>query len=246
MSAIHTSEALVKVPLLLAHTVCTWIGKTPPLPPPPSDEREQFPNPDTLSLTIPFQRWFMIASKCFLCAVPLAEVMVLIAQHFPLTPTTDRLLTFLFRPASGGSLRLTPLSAFACTLGITGGLIRFWCYRTLGRFFTWQVSVQREHKLVTDGPYVIVRHPGYTGAVLMNAGNILLLLSEGSYVVEAGWLQDGWGKAVVYGVIGYSAYISYSLIRRVPREDAMLRKEFGLQWREWTKRTPYCLIPFVY
>ncbi|KAH9895821.1 ICMT-domain-containing protein [Cubamyces lactineus] len=248
MPTIRSSELLVKFPLLLAHAVCTWVGKTPPRPPPPSDEQKRFPNPDSLSATLPFQIWLITFSKWILCAAPLAEITVVTSQHFLKTPTTDRVLRLLLPlgPTSSESFRLTPLSAFACALGIAGGLIRFWCYRTLGRFFTWEVSVQREHKLVTDGPYAIVRHPSYTGVIMMNAGNILLLLSKGSYVTEAGWLQNSWGKTVVFWMISYMIYTSCSLIGRVSKEDAMLKGEFGPRWEEWRKRTPYCLFPSVY
>ncbi|KAI0653099.1 ICMT-domain-containing protein [Cubamyces menziesii] len=244
MSLIHAPGPLLKVPLLLAHTVCTWRGSTPPRPPPPSEELNRFSNPDSLSVTMPLQVWLITVSKWAFCSASLAEIAVLIAQNAS-SPTSSKVLSFLL-PNPGASLRLTPISALACALGIGGGLLRVWCHRTLGKYFTWQVSVQTEHKLVTSGPYAIVRHPSYTAWSVMNAGNFLLLLSKGSYVVESGLLRSIWGKAAVFGAIGYMSFVSYSLIRRVPIEDAVLEKEFGPQWQEWTKRTPYCLIPFVY
>jgi protein-S-isoprenylcysteine O-methyltransferase Ste14 len=53
-----------------------------------------------------------------------------------------------------------------------GGYIRYSCYRELGRLFTFEMSIRKDHKLVTSGPYSIVRHPGYTGAVLTVVGII--------------------------------------------------------------------------
>ncbi|KAI0328964.1 ICMT-domain-containing protein [Cubamyces sp. BRFM 1775] len=245
MPPISAFGPMLKVPLLLALAVCTWRSATPPRPPPPIEEQNRFPNRDSLSETMPMQIRLVTVIKWVLCGIPLAESTAIIAQYLPKSVVTARILSILL-PTSGASLRLTPLSATACTLGIVGGLIRIWCYRTLGRFFTWELSVQREHKLVTSGPYAIVRHPSYTGTVLRSIGTVLLVLSEGSYAVEAGWLQSVWGKAVAFGVMGYMTFISYSLVRRIPKEDAMLEKEFGPQWREWRKRTPYSLVPFVY
>ena len=33
---------------------------------------------------------------------------------------------------------------------------------------------------------------------------------------------------------------------RMDNEDAMLEKNFGEEWRAWTKKVPYRLIPGVY
>jgi len=52
------------------------------------------------------------------------------------------------------------------------------CYRTLGRHFTFQLSIKRNHTLVKDGPYAVVRHPGYTGYLLMVLGMLIWFLSE--------------------------------------------------------------------
>ncbi|KAI0653098.1 ICMT-domain-containing protein [Cubamyces menziesii] len=247
LSTLSTSVlgALLKVPLLLACAVCTWFSATPPRPPAPIEEQKRFPNRDSLSVTMPMQLRLVAVIKWVLCGIPLAESVVIIAQHLPKSVAADWALHLLL-PTPDASLRLTPLSATACILGIVGGLLRIWCYRTLGRFFTWELSVQREHKLVTSGPYALVRHPAYIGTILRSIGTILMVLSQGSYVAEAGWLRSVWGKAVVFGVMGYMTFISYSLARRIPKEDAMLEKEFGSQWREWKKRTPYSLVPFVY
>jgi protein-S-isoprenylcysteine O-methyltransferase Ste14 len=34
--------------------------------------------------------------------------------------------------------------------------------------------------------------------------------------------------------------------RRVPEEDAMMRKQFGQEWERWAARVPYKSIPGVY
>ncbi|KAH9895822.1 ICMT-domain-containing protein [Cubamyces lactineus] len=236
---------LLKAALLIVLAVCTWYSATPPRPPPPIEEQNRFPNRDSLSKTMPMQIRVATAIKWILCGVPLAESIVIIAQHLPKSAATGWVL-YLLLPTPGTSFRLTPLSAAACVLGIVGGSLRIWCYHTLGRFFTWELSVQREHKLITSGPYALVRHPSYTGTIMRSIGTLLMVLSDGSYVMEAGWLHSVWGKAAVCGVVGYMTFISCSLVRRIPREDAMLEKEFGPQWREWRQRTQYRLVPFVY
>ncbi|KAI8995222.1 ICMT-domain-containing protein [Trametes punicea] len=238
-------SSLLKVPLLLAHALCTYHGMTPPRPPPPEEEQKRFKNPDYVSRTMNVQVLLITAAKWICCSFALAEAAVLLAQHFP-SPASGRVLSILLLPNLKTSLRITPLSAAGCVLGITGGLIRIWCHHTLGTFFTWQVSVQREHKLITSGPYAIARHPSYTAWTMMIAGNFALLLSKGSYFVETGWLQRLPGKALASAIIGYLSFVTVQLLSRVPKEDGVLRKEFGRQWEEWATKTPYRLIPYVY
>jgi protein-S-isoprenylcysteine O-methyltransferase Ste14 len=45
-------------------------------------------------------------------------------------------------------------------LAWSGILIRVAAKRTLGRFFVGAVLIQDDHRVVTDGPYALVRHPG--------------------------------------------------------------------------------------
>ena len=48
--------------------------------------------------------------------------------------------------------------------------LRWWAIRTLGAHFTRNVQVVADQQLVVDGPYRYLRHPSYTGAILMYAG----------------------------------------------------------------------------
>ena len=45
-----------------------------------------------------------------------------------------------------------PFILGVCLLGV-GTLIRVSCYRALGRFFTFELSIKTEHTLITEGPY---------------------------------------------------------------------------------------------
>ena len=144
------------------------------------------------------------------------------------------------------SLQLTPLSVAGCVLGFAGGLIRMSCYRELGPLFTWEVAVRDDHKLVTTGPYAIVRHPSYIGYYMLLAGNVILLASKGSWFVESGLWKTLWGKGVACSATAFLVSVALRLFWRVDEEDRMLKDEFGAEWDEWAKKTPYRLIPYVY
>ena len=145
-----------------------------------------------------------------------------------------------------GALHLTTTSIAGCLLGALGGFIRVCCHRSLGRFFTWQVAVRDDHRLITDGPYAFVRHPSYTGWLLIHAGTFMLLWSPGSYFVESGLRDTFLGKAAAAASFAYCTFVSVILVQRVPQEDEVLRREFGERWDAWARNTPFRLIPFVY
>ncbi len=55
-------------------------------------------------------------------------------------------------------------------LMLAGIAIRWSGIRTLRRFFSANVAVQSDHRLIVAGPYRWVRHPGYFGGWLMFLG----------------------------------------------------------------------------
>src|SRR5450755_4379061 len=44
-------------------------------------------------------------------------------------------------------------------LFVAGLLLRWWASITLGRFFTVDVTIEKNHELVERGPFRVVRHP---------------------------------------------------------------------------------------
>lgn len=93
-----------------------------------------------------------------------------------------------------------------------GVTLRLWAVRTLGSYFQPLVTIQSEHRLVTEGPYGLVRHPSYTGALItligigLSTGNVVALalslaLPIGGYLprirAEEDALVDGLGEQYV-------------------------------------------------
>ena len=187
------------------------------------------------------------ALKCqyFFCGISFVEV-ALILGHHPSWTYSAYIPRSILPFVRLWSLQLTPLSVAGCVLGIAGGLVRTRCYRELGHLFTYEVAVRDDHKLVTTGPYSIVRHPGYIGYFLLTAGNVILLASKGSWFRESGLWKTLLGKGIACAATVFLALAALRLFRRVGEEDQMLKKEFGEEWEEWAKKTPYRLIPYVY
>ncbi|KAL4061997.1 hypothetical protein V8B97DRAFT_1104238 [Scleroderma yunnanense] len=132
---------------------------------------------------------------------------------------------------------------------ITGSLIRVHCYRVLGHFFTFELSIRKGHRLITSGPYSIVRHPSYVGSLCMLVGFVLSTFDRNSWLVVSSGLFPHdeiistcmlWFLRVLILSLSSLAFV------RMNNEDAMLERTFGKEWRAWVEKVPYKLIPGVY
>lgn len=63
-----------------------------------------------------------------------------------------------------------PWQTVGVALFAAGTILRWWSIRHLGRFFTVNVAVAADHRVVDTGPYRWVRHPSYSGLLLQFAG----------------------------------------------------------------------------
>jgi|SRR5262245_31672009 len=108
-----------------------------------------------------------------------------------------------------------------------GGLaLRVWANRILGRFYTSTLRVTDRQRIVRQGPYKILRHPGYSGIILMWAG--------------AGLATANW---IVTMVIILLMIASYRY--RILSEEAMLQAKFGEEYQAYATHT-WKLLPFIY
>src|SRR5260370_39302080 len=64
------------------------------------------------------------------------------------------------------------LVIFCISLAIAwaGIALRWWSFRTLGRYFTFTVMTSANQPVITSGPYRYLRHPSYAGLLLIIVG----------------------------------------------------------------------------
>ena len=124
---------------------------------------------------------------------------------------------------------LAILPSWAFYLGIVlmlaGIAVRQWSIAVLGRFFFGVIGVQEVQKVVESGPYRLVRHPSYSGPLLIMVG--------------IGLVFQSWGAALVIIPIfavcyGYRMYV----------EERVLMANLGNSYTEYMKRTKR-VIPFL-
>jgi protein-S-isoprenylcysteine O-methyltransferase Ste14 len=84
-----------------------------------------------------------------------------------------------------------------------------------------KIQKEREHRVITGGPYAYVRHPMYAGALLINIGAPLLLGSWWGLVVGALFtvligvravLEERMLKAELAGYVDYANRVRYRLV----------------------------------
>jgi protein-S-isoprenylcysteine O-methyltransferase len=61
-----------------------------------------------------------------------------------------------------------------CCLFALGLALRWYAIIYLGRFFTTNVAIAKDHRLIDSGPYHFIRHPSYTGSLMAAFGFTLI------------------------------------------------------------------------
>ena len=109
---------------------------------------------------------------------------------------------------------------------LAGILLRWWAIHCLGKFFTVNVAVHQNHKVVNTGPYMLLRHPSYTG-LLMQILSVALAYQN------------------VVSLFIIMVPTTYMLLRRIRHEERVLKRALGNDYRVY-RQTTYTLVPFVY
>jgi protein-S-isoprenylcysteine O-methyltransferase Ste14 len=98
-------------------------------------------------------------------------------------------------------------------------LLLFWrSHADLGRQWSLEVQVREDHHLIERGVYARIRHPMYASLLLM-------------FVVQGLLIPD-----LVVGWAALAAFVALLAVR-IPREESLLRDEFGAEWERYRDRT---------
>jgi protein-S-isoprenylcysteine O-methyltransferase Ste14 len=123
----------------------------------------------------------------------------------------------------GGGVWLFAVGAVITWFGL---LLRWWSFAALGRYFTVVVKTSQDQPILDSGPYRLLRHPSYTGLLLVFAGGGLM-----------------WGNWVsTVAAVGVLAIV---LIRRLLAEEHALEAATGDRYREFEAHRTR-LIPYVW
>ena len=123
---------------------------------------------------------------------------------------------------------LPPEAVFwaAIMLMWVGLFLYLWAVLTLGAFFRTSVQLLDGQRLIRRGPYRLVRHPTYSGGILLCAG---IGLATGNWVSTA--------------VLTLAAVLAYAW--RIHVEEIALRERFGAEFDDHRRHT-WAVIPPIW
>lgn len=108
---------------------------------------------------------------------------------------------------------------------IAGLIVAILARRTIARNWSGQVALKKDHELITTGLYQYVRHPIYTGMLLMIFGTALSL----------GTLGAGIGFPIIL----------FGFLLKLHQEEILMAEHFGEEYVSYKQRTK-ALIPFLW
>ncbi|WP_294264221.1 isoprenylcysteine carboxylmethyltransferase family protein [uncultured Chryseobacterium sp.] len=107
-----------------------------------------------------------------------------------------------------------------------GIVFRFIIIRSLGKYFTVDVTIREDHKIKREGFYRYIRHPSYAFSLLTSLGLGLYL--------------NNWLSLCLVFTVPFVAFLY-----RINVEEKALIEQFGEEYLEYRRKTKK-LIPFVY
>lgn len=136
--------------------------------------------------------------------------------YFGLCFVTWRSLPVVLSPATRAVALL-----LGALLYFPGLALVLWARLALGEFYyvssSLGAALYTGHRLITSGPFALVRHPMYLGIVLFAPGGLLMYRT--------------WTMALL-------VVFSLVLIVRARREEQALAVEFGHEWQGYCQRVP--------
>lgn len=121
--------------------------------------------------------------------------------------------------------RTSALSFLGLALTIAGLAFAIAARVFIGRNWSGMVTVKKDHKLVRNGPYALVRHPIYTGTLLALLGTAIVF-----------------GETQGLLVVALATLILWIKSRR---EELFMTEEFGEEYRQYKQKVK-ALIPYVW
>ncbi len=129
-------------------------------------------------------------------------------------------------PAAAIPWHRTALFSIGVTLILLGVALRWYAIWTLGTYFTRDVAVSADQKVVQNGPYRFIRHPAYSGTFLTMFG--------------VGLAMTNWASLVALLLCVFSGHMY-----RVSVEEKALSQTIGQPYREYIQHTRR-FIPWVF
>lgn len=104
------------------------------------------------------------------------------------------------------------------TIGVLSLGVFFIAHFYLGKYYSFFLKIQKDHKFVSNGPYKLIRHPMYTAYILFHTA---IFLITGNWFIGIIWIGG----------------ICLILLLRIRKEEELLVETFGDEYVSYKQRT---------
>jgi protein-S-isoprenylcysteine O-methyltransferase Ste14 len=176
--------------------------------------------------------WFVFYAVWIIAAFSTRRTTVRLGHRSGWRLAVLAIVVFLLARGRQGAPLARELWTYSPTLGViadivtvAGLAIAIWARAVLGAFWSANVVLKEQHAVVDRGPYGYVRHPIYSGVLLMVLGTVIL-----------------WGRinALVLFVVVFAG-----LSVKARLEERLLSEHLAGAYREYKSRVRFALIPWV-
>jgi protein-S-isoprenylcysteine O-methyltransferase Ste14 len=102
--------------------------------------------------------------------------------------------------------------------------MQIWAYKSLGEYYSQDILLFKDHRLIIKGPFKVIRHPQYLSQILLDLGGGLAVLS--------------------YIVLPLAILQIPFIIMRASVEERLLGRYFKEEFPVYKKKTGF-MIPFI-
>lgn len=149
-------------------------------------------------------------------------------QTLPLVLSTITLVVLIISVFQIGTFEYRndnqPLRIIGLCFYLVFSWLQIWAFKVLGDNYSQDIAIKKDHKLVVNGPFKVIRHPQYLSQILMDLGGAVATLSF---------------------ILAPLALIQIPfLLMRSSFEDKLLEKHFGDNFRSYKKKSGM-IFPFI-
>lgn len=117
--------------------------------------------------------------------------------------------------------QFVPHSYFVESIGLSicviGAFIAIWSRQLIGKNWSLAVQLKEDHELIQKGPYSLVRHPIYSGLILLFLGNAIMV--------------GDWRGLIAVAIV-FASFLYKSL-----KEESWLTDQFGTKYESYKENT---------
>ena len=117
------------------------------------------------------------------------------------------------------------LSGAGLALYVFGLMLRNWCIRVLGKYWSVHVEIRESHRLIIEGPYKYSRHPAYLAIAAEVLGICLFLNSYKAFFVAF-------------------LFFMPTIVHRIYLEEGEMVSKLGQEYLAYKERVPV-FFPFL-